>query len=299
MPIGSPYLTEADRYERIMHGWVDAARADAFTITARLTDPWVSVELVADTTPSPDYAIHAARARLFVGPPERVAPDLAPAVANLAGLRMTAGFTRNAAGIFGDRPGAQYFVDAAIEIARLARQVTRLPEALVRERAAEGPAGFWRLDMEGWADIPGSCYTYREESEVLFREREVRTAMHPTLYAPPIGAVQVFNRNKAARLERRDGHLLLANSMFDEAHSFQIWYRVDLASGTIVDAGSITPRLPYFGVCTDPQRNIALLVRQTVSPELRNRIGTLVGGPSGCAQLYDLTADLLKLLSFS
>jgi len=181
-------------------------------------------------------------------------------------------------------------------VARLARQVTWMPERLVRERIAEGPVGFWRLDMEGWVDIPASCYTYRPESEALFRERSVATAMAPEFYAPSLGAARIFNRTKVARLERRDGRLLLAHSMFDEAHSFQIWYWVDLASGTVVDAGSLTPRLPYLGICDDPQARIGRLVGQRVDAGLRKALGGLIGGREGCAQLYDLTADLLKLL---
>jgi hypothetical protein len=298
MPISSPYLDSTGRYERVMHGWGDSLRSDAFAITVRLADPRVSVELVADTAPSPEYTLLAVRGRLLVGDREWVDPSLSEVVPKLAGLRMVAGFRRNAAGVLGNRPGAQYFVDAAIEVARLARQVTRLPEGLVRERMSEGPVGFWRLDMQGWVDIPSSCYTFRPESEALFREREVRSPAHPAFYAPPVGAAHVFNRTKAVRLERRDGRLLLAHSMFDEIHSFQIWYVADLASGTIVDAGSVTPRLPYLGICDDPQRNISSLIGQPVGPELRKRIGTLIGGLFGCAQLYDLTADLLRLLSF-
>lgn len=296
--ISSPYLAEADRYERTMNGWVDSERSDAFAITARIADPWVAVELVAEATPSPEYGILAARGRVLVGNPERAESALAEAVTRLVGLPMTSGFTRKVAEALGNLAGAQYFVDAAIEVARLARQATRMPERLVRERIAEGPVGFWRLDMEGWVDIPASCYTYRPESEALFKERDVRPAATPTLYAPPVGAARVFNRTKVARLERDAGRLLLSHSMFDEVHSFQIWYAVDLATGAIVDAGSITPRLPYSSICSDPQRNIAGLLGQTVGPELRKRIGVLIGGVSGCAQLYDLTADLLRLLSF-
>ena len=37
---------------------------------------------------------------------------------------------------------------------------------------------------------------------------------------------------------------------------------------------------------------------QPADGALRKRIQTQLGGSSGCAQLYDLTADLLKLLSF-
>lgn len=295
--ITSPHLADADRYERTMHGWVDAPRPDAFTLNVRVADPWVAVELVAVTLPSPAYTIQGARGRVLVGPPERVDHALGETMRGLAGLAMTGGFTRKVAEILGARPGAQYFVDAAIEVARLARQVTRLPPERVRQAAGEGALGFWRMDLAGWAEFTDSCYTYRPESEALFRERSVATAMAPEFYAPSLGAARIFNRTKVARLERRDGRLLLAHSMFDEAHSFQIWYWVDLASGTVVDAGSLTPRLPYLGICNDPQARIGRLVGQRVDAGLRKALGGLIGGREGCAQLYDLTADLLKLLT--
>ena len=61
MRLSSSYLADAARYERATHGWVDAPRDDTFTMTVRIADPWVSVELVAVTTPSPGYAIQSAR----------------------------------------------------------------------------------------------------------------------------------------------------------------------------------------------------------------------------------------------
>ncbi|MFQ5828645.1 MAG: DUF2889 domain-containing protein [Candidatus Methylomirabilia bacterium] len=299
MPVSSPCLVDTDRYERIVYGWMDSPRSDSFATTVRITDPWVSIELAADTTPSPDYAIREARGRLLVGPQERIEPALAEAAAGLAGLSMTGGFTRNAAETLGNRPGVEYFVDAAVEVARLARQITRLPEQVVTARMREGAIGVWRLDMAGWVDLPASCYAYRPESEALFKERAVRTAAPARIYSPAVGAAGVFNRTKVLRIERCQGHLLLAHSMFDEVHSFQIWYRLDLASSTIVGAGSMTPRLPYLGICNDPQRNITALIGQTVGPTLRQQMRGLIGGMSGCAQLFELTADLLKLLSFS
>ena len=59
---------------------------------------------------------------------------------------------------------------------------------------------------------------------------------------------------------------------------------------------SVTPKLPYMGICTEPQRRIDALVGETVDDGLRKRIQTHLGGAAGCAQLYDLTSDLLKLL---
>jgi hypothetical protein len=297
----SSYLVDGDRYERAMHGWVDAGERETFVATVQLVDPWVGVELVAETTPSPTYAIRAARGRVLVDPGGRVDPAVAAAMPGLAGLTMAAGFTRATAQVAGVRPGAAYFVDAAIEIARLARQVARLPAATVARHWAEGPVGLWRLDRQGWTDLPGSCYTYRDESEALFAERAVATSMPRALYDPAAGAARVFNRAKVARLERRADGIWLSHSMFDEAHSFQIWLVVADAGATgpvIVDAGSRTPRLPYGGICSDPQERIRALVGQPVDADLRKRLGAIVGGPAGCAQLYDLTADLVKLLLY-
>jgi hypothetical protein len=290
--IESPYLRDGDRYERTMHGWVDAPGERDFRITVRLADPVAGIELTAVTTPSPEYGIREARGRGLVG----VDPELGAAMSALAGMTMTAGFTRRVAEVAGPRAGAAYFVDAAIEIARLARQVTRLPPAVIARHLAEGPVGHWRLDMQGWVDLPVSCYTYRTESERLFAERAVTTPMSAALYAPPAGAAGVFNRTKTARLERRDGGLALSHAMFDEVHSFQIWYRAD-AEGRLVEADSLTPRLPYQGICSDPQARVRALVGERLDAGLRKRLGGLVGGPAGCAQLYDLTADLLKLLT--
>jgi len=296
MPLHSPYLADADRYERTTHGWIDVPDAVGFRMTVRLADPWVGVELVAETTASPEYAIRAARGRVLVGPPERVDPALGAAMAGLGGLAMTAGFTRRVVEATGGRAGAGYFVDAAIEVARLARQVTRLPREVIARHLPAGAVGHWRLDMQGWADLPVSCYTYRPESERLFAERAVTTPMPPAVYDPPAGATGVFNRTRVARLERRGTRLHLAHAMFDENHSFQVWYEAD-GDGTVVDAGSLTPRLPYAGICSDPQARVRALVGERLDAGLRRRLGGLVGGAEGCAQLYELTADLLKLLT--
>jgi hypothetical protein len=85
--------------------------------------------------------------------------------------------------------------------------------------------------------------------------------------------------------------------MFDELHSFQVWYVLDAETRRVVDAGSLTPRLPYMGICSDVQGRVRELIGQPVDAGLRKRLGGLIGGVTGCSQLYDLTADLLKLLT--
>ena len=291
--VGSPYLQGRSRYERAMEGWVDNTHADAFTLTTQLRDDDLGVEVSAVATPSPGYEIREARARILSGPAD---PQIVAGFGGLAGARMMVGFTRRLAELTGGRPGSQHFIDAAMEVARLARQVAKLPPERART-AKEGAWGCWQLDTTGWVDLPDSCFTYSEAGKALFGTRPVTTCMVPELYCPSPGA-RVFSRKKVARLERRGRRFSLYHSMFDEAHGFEVRYEIDLEAGVIVSAESETPRLPYMGICNEPQKKIASLVGQPADRQLRKRIHALIGGSAGCAQLYDLTADLLRLLTF-
>ena len=85
--------------------------------------------------------------------------------------------------------------------------------------------------------------------------------------------------------------------MHDNAHGFELTYEIDLTSGRIVSAAHLTPKLPYMGICSEPQRKIQAMLGETADAGLRKRIQAHLGGEAGCAQLYDLTADLLKLLA--
>ena len=281
-------------YERVTEGWVDNTHADAFTHTVSLSDDDRAVEVAVVALPSPTYEIREARCRALRG---AVAPAVVEGVATLAGTPMVAGLTRRVAEATGAGEGAGLVLDAIVEIARLARQVTKLPRARA-ERAAGGDAWeCWQLDTTGWIDLPNSCFTYSDAGRALFAGRTIATSMQPDLYSPRPGARRVFERRKVARLERVDGRLRLFHSMHDNVHGFEVTYEVDLASGRIVRAEHLTPKLPYMGICTEPQRKILALLGETADGGLRTRIQAHLGGPTGCAQLYDLTADLLKLLS--
>jgi hypothetical protein len=208
---------------------------------------------------------------------------------------MVAGLTRRVAEATGSGAGAALVLDATIEAARLARQVAKLP-AERAERARDGARACWELDTTGWHDLPDSCFTYSPAGRALFATRTVMAAMRPDLYSPRPGQTRVFVRRKVARLERAAGVLTLFHSMHDDVHGFEITCDVDLLTGRILRAESITPKLPYAGICSEVQGRIDALVGETVDDGLRKRIQAHLGGPTGCAQLYDLTADLLKLL---
>ena len=290
--IAPALLAGRDRYERVMEGWTDNTHDDALTHTVRLRDPDRAVELQAVCTTSPDYAIREARARVLGG---AVDPAVARAMSALAGVRMVAGFTRRVAEVAGAVQGAPFMVDAAIEVARLARQVTKVPREQA-ERAAGDPRRCWELDTTAWVDLPDSCFTYSAAGRALLGSRPVTTPMHPDLYSPRPGQSKVFARRKVALIVRADDRLHLFHAMHDDVHGFELRLEVDAASGRILRAEHETPRLPYMGICSEPQRNLAALVGETIDDGLRKRMGPLIGGPGGCAQLYDLTADLLKLV---
>jgi Protein of unknown function (DUF2889) len=280
-------------YERTMEGWTDDAEGDGLAHTVRLADPDRQIELRAATTTSPTYEIRHASCRILGGD----VAEVGAGIASLAGARMVAGFTRRVAEAVGHGAGAAFVVDAAIEVARLARQVAKLPREQA-ERAASGDAlDCWQLDTTGWVDLPDSCFTYSAAGRSLFGTRPIATPMQPDLYSPHPGQQRVFVRKKLARLARVDGRLVLFHSMHDNVHGFEITCELDAATGRVLRAEHVTPKLPYMGICSEPQRRISALVGEIADDGLRKRLGPLIGGATGCAQLYDLTADVLKLLA--
>lgn len=287
-------LRGRDRYERVTRGWVDNTHDDAFTHTVILEDADRAVEVAVVALPSPTYAIREARCRAVRG---AVAASVADGVAALAGAPLAGGLTRRAAEATGGGEGAGLAVDALIEVARLARQVAKLPAARAARARGGDPWECWRLDTTGWVDLPNSCFTYSDAGRALFGTRTIATPMQPEFYSPRAGQRKVFERRKVARLERGDGRLRLFHSMHDNVHGFEVTYDVDLATGTIVRAEHVTPKLPYMGICSEPQHRIGAMLGERVDAGLRKRIQAHLGGASGCAQLYDLTADLLKLLA--
>ena len=294
--ITSPHLDGRDRYERVIEAWVDNTHEDTFTHTVRLADDDHAIEVSADCTPSPDYEVRRARARVLRGGAD---PAVAADFSNLSGTRMVAGFTRRLSDLCGDRPGAEVFVDAAVEVARLARQVAKLPASMTAGLPSGGAQACWDLDARGWADLPDSCFTYSRAGRALLSNRSVTASAGRELYSPVPGARRVFVRARRLRLVLNGRRLHLFHSMHDNVHGFDIHFEVDIDSGLIVATDSVTSRLPYQGLCDEPQARINDLIGQAVDAGLRKRSQPLVGGETGCAQLYDLTIDLLKLLRYT
>ena len=282
------------RYERVGDGVTDNTHPDAFTHTVRLGDSDRVIEVSVVATPSPDYLIREARAQAHGGD---VDPAVIAGVATLAGARMVGGFTRAVADAVGRGAGAALVVDAMIEVARLARQVAKLPREHAERAWSGDPLDCWLLDTSGWIDLPDSCFTYSDAGRALFGTRTIATPMQPDLYSPRPGQARVFVRRKVARIERVERGLRLFHSMHDNVHGFDLTYEIDAVTGRITRADSVVSRLPYAGICSEPQAKIKNLLGETMDAGLRKRVSAHVGGVGGCAQLFDLTADLLKLLA--
>jgi hypothetical protein len=288
-----PWLDARGRYERRMHGWSDEGGDDAFAHTVRLEDDARAVELRAVCSVAPAYEIRQAELRVVEG---AVTADARAGVRKLAGTRMVGGFGRRLAELVGQGEGAPLVVDAAIEVARLARQVAKIPAAITDAIPPDDGAACRQLDLSSWGDLPGSCFTYSEAAGALLATRHVVPTLPPSFYSPAPGAQRVFVRRKLARLVRTGERLHLFASMHDDVHGFDLHYEIDLASDTVVGADSTTSRLPYLGLCDEPQARIRSMIGQPVDALLRKRSQTLLGGELGCAQLFDLTGDVLKLL---
>ena len=294
MPIECRFLGSADAYERTVTAWVDRGEGGLLELHARLSDREVDLEVSLVAEPAPSYQLSRAWATPLSDATRRICGPLLEAFRGAGSLRIVAGFRREVAGLLEDQPGRDHVLDATLEAARLSRQVTHtaLP---VSPRL--GPAEFHQLDLEAWPELVDLCFTYRRESAALFAERPVRTPAIAAMYAGQPGEKLVFHRYKRSRLERAGSTLSLYQSMFDQVHGFELWYDVDGPSQTVSDARLLTPRLPYMGICEEPQRRVREMVGVTLDAGWPAVVRARLGGRQGCFQLTDLTSDLFRLLN--
>jgi hypothetical protein len=283
-------------YERTVTAWVDRLEGGLLELNARLADGAVDVEVGLVAEPSPSYQLSRAWATAWSPATRELCAPLLDAFREVGALRIVSGFRREVAARLGDRPGCDKLLDAAIEAARLSRQVTRID---VPGTGRLGPAEFHRLDLAAWPELVDLCFTYRRESASLFDGGSVRTPAVAAMYTGQPGQQLVFHRYKRARLERTGPTVYLYQSMFDQVHGFELWYDVDAATRTVVDARLLTPRLPYMGICDQPQRRVRDMVGVTLDAEWPRAVRSRLGGREGCFQLTDLTSDLIRLLDHS
>ncbi len=296
MTVDGRFLERANPYERIVTSWVDALDPPPLLrLSARLSDGLADLEVSLVAEPSPSYQLSEATATARSAPTRAACGALLEAFREVGRLRVAAGFRRQVAEILGEHPLAGHLLDTAIEAARLSRQVTRID---VAGEGRPSPAGFHQLDLEAWPELLDLCFTYRLETRALFAERPVRTPATVDMYAPRPGRALVFHRYKRSRVARAGPTLSLYQSMFDQVHGFELWYDVDTDSHEVTAARVLTPRLPYMGICDEPQQRVREMIGVKLDADCAGNVRARLGGRRGCFQLTDLTSDLCRLLTW-
>jgi Protein of unknown function (DUF2889) len=294
MTIGCRFLDRANPYERTVTGWVDSCEDSLLQFSARFGDGLVDLEVSLVAEPSPSYLVSSGTATARSGATALDWGGLLERFAGVSGLRIVPGFRRQVAGLLGEHPLADYLLDTTIEAARLSRQVTQID---VPGSTRLGPAEFHRLDLEAWPELVDLCFTYSRGSEALFAERPVRTPAIVEMYSSPPGRKLVFHRYKRSHIARDGDRLSLYQSMFDHVHGFELWYELAASRHDVLSARALTPRLPYMGICEEPQRRVGGMVGVKVEADWPGVVRARLGGRQGCFQLTDLTSDLFRLLT--
>jgi Protein of unknown function (DUF2889) len=253
---------------------------------------------------TPEYEITEAAARQTEG---EFDPRLCERYAGVKGARVGRGFSKRVLSALGDSPGAQEHLLTAIEMARVGQQVYQYtPEFEAQFPSSGGGATesariTWMKDR-AYMGLANTCYTYRDESESLFASREVRCGFGAELTRPKPGDRRVFWRNKRLAIESQasgNGETFYAceSAMEDSIHDIKIGF--DLSSdGMVSNARSSGARLPYHGICEEPQLRTPALNGLKVTGGFVGQFAEHVGGAQGCAHLFDLSIDVLRLFKF-
>ncbi len=253
---------------------------------------------------TPDYEIIEASARQIEGPFDARLCEL---YAGVKGARVGRGFSKRVLSTLGERPGAQEHLLAAIEMARVGQQVYQYtPEFEAQFPSGGGSATeeariAWLKDR-AYMGLANTCYAYRDESESLFATREARCGFSPELARPKPGDKRVFWRRKRVAIELKTGDnrqpfYACESAMEDTVHDIRVGF--DLSTGGVIsNARSEGVRLPYHGICEDPQLRTRSLNGLKVTGAFVSQFAERVGGSQGCAHLFDLSIDVLRLFRF-
>jgi Protein of unknown function (DUF2889) len=253
---------------------------------------------------TPEYEVVEASARQIEG---EFDPRLCERYAGVKGVRVGRGFSKRVISELGDSPGAQEHLLMAIEMARVGQQVyqytsefeSRFPSG--GDDPTEAARIAWLKDR-AYMGLANSCYTYRDESESLFASREVRCGFDAELTRPKPGDKRVFWRNKRLAIELKSGGsgetvYACESAMEDSIHDIGIGFDLS-GAGVVSSARSHGARLPYHGICEDPHLRTRALNGLKVTGAFVGQFAEHVGGAQGCAHVFDLSIDCLRLFTF-
>ncbi|NOT59794.1 MAG: DUF2889 domain-containing protein [Acidobacteria bacterium] len=294
---------ETESYTRTFAAEIDVLADNTLLVRGELQDQRVTLAHQW-TLRTPAYEILDPQAQQFAGDAAQFAPELCERYAAIAGIRIGRGFTKYVLTALGDLPGAHEHLLLALEMARVGQQLYQFPpefEAQFPSHAASTTAAArtaWLKDRAYMSDLANSCYTYRNETAELFDTRTVRCGFDDTLTRPQPGDRRAFWRNKRLTVTRQADGFACESAMEDRIHDILI--RFDLSNeGLISNAASRGLRLPYHGICEDPQLRTVGLNGLRVTPAYVKQFAEHVGGATGCTHLFDLSLDCLRLFQFS
>jgi hypothetical protein len=291
------------RYVRGFEADIDIVDPRTIFVRGRMRDHRLDLEhtwLLA----TPAYEVLEAGAVQHGGRREELAPELCARYPAIRGVTIGRGFSRRILDAFGeDLPGRQEHLLLAIEMARVGQQIYQVPAGFdarfrrdAQVRSAEAMVS-WEKDrayMEGLAE---SCYTYRDASRPLFSSRRIVSIVGPEITSPAPGTRRAFWRRKRLAIRRAYGQgtaFLCESAMEDPLHDIAIGFRLS-ADGTVSEAHSRAPRVPYSGLCEDPHRRTASLNGLRLTRDFVRELADHVGGAQGCTHLFDLSVDCLRL----
>lgn len=294
--LSSPMKDEV--YSRTFAGEIDILTDKEFLVRGRLQDHALTLDYTWNVQ-TPGYQIVAACAEQSDADPAKFDPELCERQAGVAGIRIGRGFSKNIQNALGELPGMAHHLFLAIEMARLAQQVYQAsPEIEQRFPTAAADAKVaWLKDRACMGAFANSCHTYRDETEALFAQREVRMGFSQELYSPRPGDKRMFWRDKRLSIARRDQGYACESVMDDRVHDIRIAFDIG-ETGLISNARSQGLRLPYHGICDDAQARTAGLNGLQIDDGYSLQFADRVGGTGGCTHLFDLATDVMRLFRF-
>lgn len=285
-------------YSRTFTAEIDVLTDKETLVRGRMQDHRLTLDY-AWNLQTPGYQIVAARAEQSDTDPASFDPELCTRQASVAGMRIGRGFSKSFQTALGELPGKDAHLFLAIEMARIAQQVYQSPPEIEERFPVEKDNArlYWLKDRVIMSDIANSCYTYRDETEALFAQREVRIGFDEALYTPRPGTRRMFWRKKQLTIARQGTGFACECAMDDRVHDIRIAFDID-ETGLVSNARSQGLRLPYHGICDDAHARTAGLNGLRVDGGYSLQFADRVGGANGCTHLFDLATDVMRLFSF-
>ena len=104
----------------------------------------------------------------------------------------------------------------------------------------------------------------------------------------------LFNRYKNTQVEKLDNDILkITSTMCDTFHEIDMVLYVDLNDTIIKEAKIQFIRQPDI-ICKETAKLADVLVGLSMGPGLTQKVKELLGGPSGCTHLMDLTLEAAR-----